>query len=410
MFKICLKKSIDMNILITGARGFIGKNLVERLKCIRDGKDTTRDYASILPINLLEYSHSQDKSELMEYCKTADFVFNLAGVNRCNNPIDFQKGNVDFLNTLLDYLSESDNSCDIVQASSIQAKLDGRFAGSEYGKTKLQAEEILKAHQEKSGCNVYIFRLPNTFGKWQKPDYNSVVATFCNNIAADLPIAINDPDVSLELLYIDDLIDAFIDCLLGDVAVDSQGFCFNGTTHNTTVGEVASLITSFNNEIDRSQIAYEKPDSLEKKLHATYNSFLATNAKGKWHYDLTSHIDARGSFAELFKTPDRGQVSVNVSNPGVTKGQHWHNTKWEKFCVVYGKGIIRQRKVGLDINNEPYPVTEREVSGEKLEIVETIPGYTHSLTNTSDTDIMVTIIWSNECFDPKRPDTFSEDV
>lgn len=267
-----------MNILVTGAKGFIGRNLIERLKGIRDGKDTTHDFTSILPISLLEYSHEQEASCLMGYCKEADFVFNLAGVTRPENPIEFQRVNVDFLNMLLGYLNENANNCDIVQASSIQARLDGRFAGSEYGATKLRAERILRAHQKESGCSVYIFRLPNTFGKWQKPNHNSVIATFCNNTALGLPIIINDPNVSLELLHIDDLIDAFVNCLLGNATMDSKGFCFPGTTYNATVGEVAELITSFKDEDDGLRIIYDQQRPLEKKLRATYNSFLAANA------------------------------------------------------------------------------------------------------------------------------------
>lgn len=398
-----------MNILVTGSRGFIGKNLLERLKCIGEGKDKSRDYSSILPLSILEYSHDQDDSILEEYCEKADFVFNLAGVNRPENSHDFQDGNIDFLKKLLRFLDKCSNSCDIMLASSIQAKLEGRFAGSEYGKSKLQAEELLREHQNETGKSSYIFRLPNTFGKWQRPNYNSVIATFCNNIANNVPIRIDDPSVKLELLYIDDLVDSLIDCLLGNAEMDPEGFCYPGQTYLISVGEVASLISSFRSANHNLEIPYQQAGSIEKKLNATYLTYINPDGEG-WRYSLDSHEDSRGIFAELLKTSDRGQVSINVSNPGITKGQHWHNTKWEKFCVVYGEGVIRQRQIGLDENGVPYPVIERKVSGSSLEVVEMLPGYTHSITNTSKTDIMITVIWCNECFDPDRPDTFAESV
>ncbi len=382
-----------MNVLVTGARGFIGKNLCAALKNIADGKDKSHNIDS--NISVFEFDLDVDPNLLNEYCKNCDFVFHLAGVNRPQNEEEFMQGNFGFTSTLLDKLKEHNNTCPIMISSSIQASLD-----NPYGKSKKAGEELLREYSLQTGAKVLIYRFPNVFGKWCRPNYNSAVATFCNNIANDLPIKVNDPSVNMTLVYIDDVVDELIRALSGKENC-KDGFCFVPVEHKITLGEIVDLIYSFAKQ-PQTLIMPEIPQgSFEKKLYSTYLSYLP---KEKASFELKMNVDTRGSFTELLKTQKCGQFSVNVSKPGITKGQHWHNTKWEFFIVVSGKGLIQMRKIGTD------EVLNFEVTGEKIEAIHMLPGYTHNIINLSDTENLVTLMWANEHFDPGKPDTFFEEV
>lgn len=395
-----------MKVLVTGASGFVGKNLCQNLKNIQEGKNVNPDFEDLLPLEVFEFDRDSPRDALVSYCQEADFVFHLAGVNRPKETREYVKGNVDFTSELLDALRAAGNNCPVMLASSIQASLEGRFADSDYGKSKLAGEELLFAYGSEAGADVLVYRLPNLFGKWCRPNYNSVVATFCYNIARDYPIAVNDPSVKLDLLYIDDLVEEMVQALLGSPSRAGR-FCFAGPVYSTTLGEIVELLESYKGANSRLDIPDVSSGTFGKKLYSTYQSYIpARNAI----YKLDSHRDERGSFTELFRTSDRGQVSVNVSRPGVTKGQHWHNTKWEKFCVVAGRGVIRQRKIGVDEDGKKFPIEEYEVNGEELRVVEMLPGYTHSITNLSDDQDLVTVMWCNEVFDSAKPDTFFLEV
>ena len=398
-----------MNILVTGAKGFVGKNLVATLKSIQSGKDRTRP--NIVIGDIYEYDVDTDPALLDGYCEDADFVFNLAGVNRPEDPDDFMRGNHGFAGTLLDSLKRHGNTCPVMISSSIQATCIGRY-DSDYGRSKRAGEELLFAYGRECGAKVLVYRFPNLFGKWARPNYNSAVATFCNNIARDLPITVNDPSVSLELLYIDDLVAEMLDALEGKehrcafdgintVLTDDGEYCAAPITHKVTLGEIVELLHTFKNQTS-TLVVPEIPDgSFAKKLYSTYLSYLP---KEKVAFPLKMNEDARGSFTELLRTEKCGQFSINISKPGITKGEHWHHTKWEFFIVVGGHGLIRQRKIGTD------EILDFEVSGDKIEAVHMLPGYTHNIINLSDTENLITVMWANERFDPTRPDTFSEKV
>lgn len=399
-----------MKILVTGAKGFVGKNLVQSLKNIQDGKDKTRPALTIDAI--YEYDIDSTLTDLDLYCKDADFVFNLAGVNRPQSQEEFMQGNFGFASTLLDALKKYNNTCPVMLSSSIQATLIGRYADGEYGKSKKAGEELFFDYAAQQGGQVCVYRFPNLFGKWCRPNYNSAVATFCNNIANDLPITVNDPKIELELLYIDDLVDEMLDLLEGKghrcdydglnaVASDTGRYYFVPTTHKVTLGEIVELLNKFRAQSETLVIPEIPKGSFAKKLYSTYLSYLP---KEKAAFALKMNVDSRGSFTELLKTEKCGQVSINISKPSITKGQHWHNTKWEFFIVVSGHGLIQQRKIGTD------EVLNFEVSGEKIEAVHMLPGYTHNIINLSDTENLVTVMWANEQFDPNKPDTFFEIV
>lgn len=399
-----------MNILITGSAGFVGKNLCYALKNIKEGKDKTRPNLRIDEI--YEYDVNTEIELLDEYCAKADFVFNLAGVNRPKDQTEFMKGNFGFASTLLDTLKKHKNICPVMLSSSIQATLIGRYGQSDYGKSKLAGEELFFNYSQETGTQVLIYRFPNLFGKWCRPNYNSAVATFCYNIANDLSINVNDRSTELELLYIDDLVQEMLDALEGKahrcefdgvnaVAKEDGRYCVVPTTYHVTLGEIVDLLESFKTQPQTLLIPEIPNNSLAKKLYSTYLSYLP---KEKVPFSLKMNEDARGSFTELFKTKNCGQFSVNVSKPGVTKGQHWHNSKWEFFIVVSGHGLIQERKIGTE------EVLNFEVSGEKIEAVHMLPGYTHNIINLSETENLVTVMWANEQFDPAHPDTFYEEV
>ena len=399
-----------MNILVTGAKGFVGKNLCATLYNIRDGKDRSR--AGLKIEEVFEYDIDTDPSLLDDYCQKADFVFNLAGVNRPKDTSEFMEGNLGFASTLLDTLKKYKNTCPVMLSSSQQASLTGRFGNSEYGRSKKAGEDLFLKYQEETGAKVLIYRFPNLFGKWCRPNYNSAVATFCNNIANDLPIQVNDPSVELELLYIDDLVAEMLDALEGkahrcefeglDILPKDDGrYCFAPITHKVTLGRIVELLHKFAEQPKTLMIPEIPFNSFEKKLYSTYLSYLP---KEKVAFPLKMNVDDRGSFTELVHTLNCGQVSINISKPGITKGQHWHNTKWEFFIVVAGHGLIQERKIGTD------EVIEFEVSGDNIQCIHMLPGYTHNIINLSETENLVTVMYCNEIFDPEKPDTFFEKV
>ena len=399
-----------MKILVTGAKGFVGKNLCEALKNIKDGKDKTRP--NLLIEEIFEYDIDSDVIDLQNYCAQADFVFNLAGVNRPKTQEEFMQGNFGFASTLLSALKKHGNKCPVMLSSSIQATLIGRYAEGEYGKSKKAGEELFFDYEKDGGGKVCVYRFPNLFGKWCRPNYNSAVATFCNNIANDLPITVNDKAIEIELLYIDDLVAEMLDLLEGKahrcdydglkpVEKENGKYFYVPVTHKVTLGEIVDLLYTFSGQSKTLVVPEIPKNSFAKKLYSTYLSYLP---REKVAFDLKMNEDARGSFTELLKTEKCGQISVNISKPGITKGQHWHNTKWEFFIVVAGHGLIQQRKIGTE------EVLNFEVSGEKIQAVHMLPGYTHNIINLSRTEDLVTVMWANEQFDIGHPDTFFEVV
>ena len=400
-----------MKILVTGAHGFVGRNLVSQLRNIRDGK--ARNYAlSGEELEIFEYDVDTDPSLLDDYCRQADFVFNLAGVNRPKDTSEFMKGNFGFASILLETLKKHGNRCPVMLASSIQATLVGRYAASDYGRSKLAGEELFFAYSRETGAKVLVYRFPNLFGKWCRPNYNSAVATFCYNTAHDLPLQVNDPSTRLELLYIDDLVEEMLAALEGkehrcefdgvETILQEDGrYCAAPVTHKVTLGEIVELLHAFSRQPATLVMPEIPPHSFAKKLYSTYLSYLP---KEKVAFPLKMNVDARGSFTELLRTENCGQVSVNISKPGITKGEHWHHSKWEFFMVVSGHALIRERKIGTD------EVLEFEVSGREIKAVHMLPGYTHNIINLSETEDLVTVMWANEAFDPSRPDTYYEPV
>ena len=400
-----------MKILVTGAHGFVGRNLVSQLRNIRDGK--ARNYAlSGEELEIFEYDVDTDPSLLDDYCRQADFVFNLAGVNRPKDTSEFMKGNFGFASTLLETLKKHGNRCPVMLASSIQATLVGRYAASDYGRSKLAGEELFFAYSRETRAKVLVYRFPNLFGKWCRPNYNSAVATFCYNTAHDLPLQVNDPSTRLELLYIDDLVEEMLVALEGkehrcefdgvETILQEDGrYCAAPVTHKVTLGEIVELLHAFSRQPATLVMPEIPPHSFAKKLYSTYLSYLP---KEKVAFPLKMNVDARGSFTELLRTENCGQVSVNISKPGITKGEHWHHSKWEFFMVVSGHALIRERKIGTD------EVLEFEVSGREIKAVHMLPGYTHNIINLSETEDLVTVMWANEAFDPSRPDTYYEPV
>lgn len=399
-----------MNILVTGAKGFVGRNLVENLKNIRDGKDRTHPSLQIEAIYEFDMDNTED--ELDSYCASCDFVFNLAGVNRPKDTSEFMQGNFGFASVLLDTLKKYKNKCPVMLASSIQATLIGRYGTSDYGKSKLAGEELFFEYGKETGASVFVYRFPNLFGKWCRPNYNSAVATFCNNIANNLPITVSDRNVELELLYIDDLVNEMLAALEGrehhceftgvDTVLSANGrYCAVPVSYHETLGHIVDILTSFKNQPISLMMPSIPDGSFEKKLYSTYLSYLP---KEKIAIPLKMNIDDRGSFTELMKTSDHGQFSVNISRPGITKGQHWHNSKWEFFIVVSGHGLIQERKIDTD------EIIEFEVSGAHIQAIHMLPGYTHNIINLSQTENLVTVMWANETFDSQKPDTFFEEV
>lgn len=413
---------MGMNILVTGSAGFVGRNLVENLKNIRDGKNRTRPSIAIDEIYEYDLGNSEEQLEL--FCEKADLVFHLAGVNRPRDPAEYKEGNYGFASRLLNMLKKHGNRCPVMLSSSVQAALVGRFGVSRYGLSKREGEELFFRYSEETGAEVFVYRFPNLAGKWIRPNYNSAVGTFCYNIANDLPVAVSDPDVELELLFIDDLLEEMFDLLEGHphragypaagemidgteydgltpLACDSGRYCYVPVTHKATLGHIVDLLRMFHDQPLTLEMPRIAPGSFEKKLYSMYLSYLS---KEKIAFDLRMNRDSRGSFTELLKTSDHGQFSVNILKPGITKGRHWHNSKWEFFIVVAGHGLIRERKIGTD------EILEFEVSGDRIQAVHMLPGYTHDITNLSETEDLVTVMWANEVFDPDRPDTFAEPV
>ena len=399
-----------MKILITGAKGFVGKNLICALKNIKEGKDKTRPNLSIEEV--YEYDLDTAKEQLAEYCEKADFVFHLAGVNRPKDNAEFMQGNFGFSSVLLDTLKKYKNTCPVMLSSSVQATLIGRYGQSDYGKSKLAGEELFFAYAKETGAEVFIYRFPNLFGKWCRPNYNSAVATFCYNTANDLPITVNDKNTELELVYIDDLVTEMLDVLegkehrcdyegLNPISTETGKYCYVPVSHKETLGHIVELLETFRNQPTTLVMPEIPKGSFEKKLYSTYLSYLP---KEKISFPLKMNIDERGSFTELLKTEKCGQISINISKPGITKGEHWHNSKWEFFIVVSGHGLIQERKIGTE------EILNFEVSGEKIEAVHMLPGYTHNIINLSNTEPLITVMWANETFDIKHPDTFGEKV
>ena len=418
-----------MNILVTGAAGFLGRNLVENLKNIHDGKNKTRPQIKVDEI--FEYDLNNTPEQLDEWCAQADFVFNLAGVNRPQDSKEFMKGNFGFASTLLDTLRKHDNKAPVMLSSSLQATLAGRFGTSEYGISKRDGEELFFRYAQETGATVYVYRFPNLVGKWVRPNYNSAVGTFCNNIANDLPITVNDPSVELEMLFVDDLLEELYDAMeghphraeypkAGEIVdgkeydgltphpVSDGRYCYAPITHKATLGRIVELLNIYHDQPSDLVMPSIPEESFEKKLYSMYLSYLP---KEKVAFDLKMNCDDRGSFTELLKTSDHGQFSVNISKPGITKGQHWHNSKWEFFIVVSGHGLIQERRIGINPEtNRHYEPIEFEVSGDRIQAVHMLPGYTHNIINLSETENLVTVMWANEQFDPNHPDTFFEKV
>ena len=399
-----------MKILVTGAKGFVGRNLCAQLRNIQDGK--AKCYGDVVVEAVYEYDIDSTAAALDAYCRDCDFVFNLAGVNRPKTQEEFMQGNFGFASLLLDTLRKYHNACPVMISSSVQATLAGRFGNSEYGRSKKAGEELMFSYAEQTGAKVLVYRFPNLFGKWCRPNYNSAIATFCHNIAHDLPIQVNDRSVEMELLYIDDLVDEMIGALKGEehrcefdgvetVPTANGRYCYCPVTHKVTLGEIVDMIYAFAEQPKTLTIPEIPAGSLAKKLYSTYLSYLP---KEKVSFPLKMNVDNRGSFTELVHTLNCGQVSINISKPGITKGQHWHNTKWEFFIVVSGHGLIQERKIGSD------EVLEFEVSGDKIECIHMLPGYTHNIINLSDTQDLVTVMYCNEIFDPSHPDTYFETV
>ena len=399
-----------MKILVTGARGFVGRNLTENLKNIRDGKNRTRP--GLVIDEIYEYGRENTAQDLDRFCAECDFVFHLAGVNRPKDPAEFKEGNIDLTAAVLGALEKHGNTCPVMISGSIQATLSGRYGASEYALSKRSGEELVFGHAEKTGAKALVYRFPNLAGKWVRPNYNSAVGTFCYNIARDLPITVNDPAVELELLFIDDLVEEMLDALEGHehrcefdgaetVPTPGGKYCAAPVTHKATLGYIVECLRAFHDQPQTLLMPRIAPGSFEKKLYSMYLSYLP---KEKAVFDLKMNADARGSFTELLKTADHGQFSVNVSKPGVTKGQHWHNSKWEFFIVVSGRALIQERRIGSD------EVWEFEVSGDRIQAVHMLPGYTHNIINLSETENLVTVMWANEIFDPNHPDTFFEPV
>ena len=406
-----MEKVLRMKILVTGAKGFVGKNLCVQLNNIKDGK--ARNYGIAVDA-VYEYDLDSTPEQLDDYCKNADFVFNLAGVNRPQNQEEFMQGNFGFASTLLDTLKKHNNTCPVMLSSSQQASLTGRFGNSESGRSKKAGEDLFLEYGKETGARMLIYRFPNLFGKWCRPNYNSAVATFCNAFANDVPYTVNDPSVELELLYIDDLVDEMIACLKGEehhcefegleVKPQKDGrYCYVPITHKATLGEIVDLLKSFADQPKTLMIPEIPAGSFAKKLYSTYLSYLPYE---KTAFPLKMNVDDRGSFTELVHTLNAGQVSINISKPGITKGQHWHNTKFEQFIVVKGHGLIQQR----NLNDPEGKVLEWEVSGDKIEAVHMLPGYTHNIINLSDTEDLVTVMYCNEIFNPNKPDTFFDPV
>ena len=453
-----------MNVLVTGARGFVGRNLCASLGNIRDGKDRRARFASLVgagdssaegsrvqgsragtsglaasceessrvqdscsadapaeshaSLRVLECTRETSAAQLDKWCAQADFVFHLAGANRPPSPRGFAEDNVNFTARLMEALERHGNTCPVVYASSVQASLCGRYEGSAYGESKREGERLVREHARRMGSRALVYRLPNLYGKWCRPNYNSVVATFCDAVANNREFHVSDPNVELELLYIDDLVTAMLDALAGEVrrcryegaecVPDERGeYCYAPGAQRATLGEIVGLLGGFRDARETLTVPDLAEGSFAKKL---YSTFLSYYEPGRFAYDLKPNVDARGGFTEFLRTPDRGQVSVNVSKPGVVKGNHWHMSKWEKFLVVSGKALIKLRRVGLDAKGNPYPVDEYVVSGSDMRVVEMIPGYTHSIANLSGTDDLVTVMWANEPFDPENPDTYYEEV
>ena len=399
-----------MKILVTGAKGFVGRNLCAQLNNIKEGK--AKCYGNLVVDEVFEYDIDSTPEELESYCRESDFVFNLAGVNRPQNTEEFMQGNFGFASTLLDTLKNFGNRCPVMLSSSIQATLIGRYAEGDYGKSKKAGEELFFDYGKETGAKVLVYRFPNLFGKWCRPNYNSAVATFCNNIANDLPIQVNNPATELELLYIDDLVDEMIAALKGEehhcefdgveTVLKADGrYCAVPVSHKATLGEIVGLLHRFHEQPQTLVVPEIPENSFAKKLYSTYLSYLP---KDKVKFPLKMNVDSRGSFTELLKTCNCGQVSINISKPGITKGQHWHNSKWEFFIVVSGHGLIQERKIGTD------EVLNFEVSGDNIEAIHMLPGYTHNIINLSETENLVTVMWANEAFDPNRPDTYFEPV
>ena len=399
-----------MKIVVTGAKGFVGKNLCAQLNNIREGK--ARCYGDLTISDVYEYDIDSTQEQLDTWCRDCDFVFNLAGVNRPQDPKEFMEGNFGFATILLNTLKKYKNTCPVMISSSIQATLAGRFGNSEYGRSKKAGEELMFQYSEETGAKVLVYRFPNLYGKWCRPNYNSAVATFCNNIANDLPITVNDSSVQLELLYIDDLVEEMICALKGEehhcdldgvetVFTPEGRYCAATVTHKVTLGEIVDLLHQFKEMPNTLMIPEIPSNSFAKRLYSTYLSYLPKEGA---IFDLKMNVDNRGSFTELVHTLNCGQVSVNISKPGITKGQHWHHTKWEQFIVVSGHGLIQQRKEGTD------EVIEFEVSGEKIQSVIMLPGYTHNIINLSETEDLVTVMYCNEIFNPQRPDTYLDPV
>ncbi len=415
-----------MKILVTGSAGFVGRNLTENLKNIRDGKNGTRPGLSITDI--YEYDVRTEESMLDTYCKDCDFVFHLAGVNRPKDQDEYMRGNFGFSSTLLDTLKKHHNTCSVMLSSSVQATLAGRYADSEYGKSKLAGEELFFRYAQETKARVLVYRFPNLFGKWCRPNYNSVVATFCDAIANDKEYTVNNPDTELELLYIDDLVNEMLDALEGKehqhaynrienrienyIGIEKAGgnndrFCYVPVTYHATLGEIVDLLKSFKKMPETLMIHDIPKESFARKLFSTYLSYLPEKAIS---YNLSMNVDRRGIFTELIKTAHCGQVSINITHPGNVRGQHWHNSKWEIFIVVSGHGLIQERKIGLDENGEKYPIYSFEVTGKQMKAIQMLPGYTHNIINLSETEDLITVMWANEVFDPEYPDTFFEKV